>query len=455
MSSESPTEQTRSEIPSGGAYVIGQPRGIVSQRARSLARRIPGAKKVADRAFYVGREANALLYLVRASVAQRLGRRAPSVRLDVQRAPTLSFPPELRVDWTGEGPGAAWFPHQVVAPLLPNQWGKYPEGTGCKIVTGIAEPSTVHSIVLAANLMYLRRLGPRLFDVIKDADGDHVAFAVEDSSGPVTDRGEAERILREVQTLVDSRLITGRENWRDPSHVRRVNGHPRYAAFELLSVDDPSSAVRYVLDDRARADLHFGTELSLRGGRYLYQSVPVASELGRRDSARRWRMIRGMLADAGIDSAATVLDVGCNAGMMLAGALADGAQWGFGWDLPSVATQARSLLLALGFTRFDIVGAELKRDYPLMADIPARVRPELDDAVVLYLAVRHHIDFLSELGRMPWRALVYEGGETESSATIEQSLAGLRALCDFEVASVVDFRDAETRARPLAVVVRQ
>jgi hypothetical protein len=141
--------------------------------------------------------------------------------------------------------------------------------------------------------------------------------------------------------------------------------------------------------------------------------------------------------------------------MMLAGALAEGAQWGWGWDLPSVAPHARALLLGLGFTRFDIVGAELHRDYSLVDDVPERLRPSLQDSVVLYLAVRHHIDFLSDLTRIPWRALVYEGGETESAARIEQSLAGLRALCDFEIASVVDFRDAETRPRPVAILVRR
>jgi hypothetical protein len=75
--------------------------------------------------------------------------------------------------------------------------------------------------------------------------------------------------------------------------------------------------------------------------------------------------------------------------------------------------------------------------------------------VVLYLAVRHNTGFfVSGLADIPWKALVYEGGEVESVATLEESLSGLRELCDFEVVDAIDFRDGETGSRPLAVLVR-
>ena len=69
-----------------------------------------------------------------------------------------------------------------------------------------------------------------------------------------------------------------------------------------------------------------------------------------------------MLAESGLAvSERLVLDVGCNAGMMLAAALADGASWGVGWDLPEVSQRAEALLLALGYSRFDLIGARSAR----------------------------------------------------------------------------------------------
>ena len=162
-----------------------------------------------------------------------------------------------------------------------------------------------------------------------------------------------------------------------------------------------------------------------------------------------------MLADSGLSvDDRLVLDVGCNAGMMLAAALADGAAWGVGWDLPEVSEQAEALLLALGYTRFDLIRGTLSPSYELGSDVPEHLRPLLNDSLVLYLAIRHHAGFVADLGSLPWRALVYEGGETESVARLEEALAPLRERTEFRVAAAVDFRDGEGLARPLAPLIR-
>src|SRR6185369_131227 len=106
-------------------------------------------------------------------------------------------------------------------------------------------------------------------------------------------------------------------------------GRAVYCGLDHVTVADRAAAVCRIVDDRARSDLHYGSEVAIRGGRYLYQTIPGVGAHGRRQTTRRWDAITSMLARAD-DSLRmkVVLDVGCNAGMMLAAALSDGAFWG-------------------------------------------------------------------------------------------------------------------------------
>lgn len=222
-----------------------------------------------------------------------------------------------------------------------------------------------------------------------------------------------------------------------------------------LSSPPGEKLIEDVLDGDATRTLHFGAEHIVGDGRYLHQSVPTAGRPGRRNTARRWRKISSMLADDGLSvSHRLVLDVECNAGMMLAAALADGAAWGIGWDLPEVSAHAEALLLALGYTRFDLIAGTLNPRHELGSEIPRHLNPLLDGSIVLYLGRRPHTGLVAGLGSIPWRALVYEGGETESVATLEEALAPLRETTEFRVASAVDLRDGEGLARPLVILIR-
>ena len=229
------------------------------------------------------------------------------------------------------------------------------------------------------------------------------------------------------------------------------------ASLDLARLNSPPSGmlVEDVLDGKTTRALHLGRERMFGSRRYPYQSIPTTGRPGRRDSVSRWRKISSMLAESGLDVAERlVLDVGCNAGMMLAAALADGASWGVGWDLPVISQRAEALLLALGYSRFDLIGRALSERYELGQDLPPHVSPLLNDSLVLYLAIREHIGFVADLAELPWRALVYEGGATESAAGLEEALAPLRQRTTFRVASAVDFREGEGLARPLAVLIR-
>jgi membrane-associated phospholipid phosphatase len=339
-------------------------------------------------------------------------------------------------------------------PLAP-----YPEDAVFKL---IGTENRSGDPLLVANLLNLRGLGPRIYDefLLADRGVERSVMALQNPGSKSASPEQQAQVLTGVSGLVESgELVVVEEGWRHPEHLRvgGENGKAAYyIGFENFEVDDPRRMVTNALDREARNDLHYGTEYAIKGGRYFYQSIPTAGIAGRRNSRRRWNKIESMLDEAGISLHGRVtLDIGCNAGMMMAAALADGADWALGWDRPHVVRHARALMLASGYTRFDVIGAELTRDYPLVEDVPPALRGELEGAIVFYLAFRHNVGyFLSSLAELPWSAMVYEGGEEESVATLPQSLDQLREICDFSVASAIDFRDSETKSRPLALLVR-
>lgn len=436
---------------------------------RRGARRVPGAHAAYRAVHRVDREVNALGHWLRAEAAQRLRpgardatplRQAPSVRrvelpvggdLDAFAAALVARGVEpLR------GGSGVYLPPQ---PALAELASAYPPDTGFKLVRAdaVGGLAGAQERLRAAGALCVDGLAPRPYDLVELSGSGLLAYAVEHVGGAELPPAERDAVAPRVEQAARAAgLVPRDERWRASHHFRAADGAAGFLGADHFAFEDPDAPVRRLLSAEARSDLHFGLEYRLRGGRYLYQSVPTVGATGRRDSSRRWRFMSALLAEHGISVRdRVVLDVGCNAGMMLASTLADGAAWGIGWDRPAVVGRGRALLLALGFTRHELIPGELERDRPLVAETPAHLRSRLDGSIVLYLAIRHHIGWLQELADVGWRAMLYEGGEHESVATLEQSLAGLRQLCDFDVAAAVDFRDGESEPRPVALLVRR
>lgn len=279
--------------------------------------------------------------------------------------------------------------------------------------------------------------GPRLYDW-------HELPAGQGTAAFVFSAQEPSDATARLQALAEAGRIVGRRG-------APVGAKP----FERYCIADTSAGATQLLG-AARERLHFGRESKLRGGRYLYQSVPAVGRSGRRDTGRRWQLIESQLCEAGASvEDRLVLDVGCNAGMMLGAALSSGAAFGVGWDLPEVTGPSEQILRALGFSRFELVGASLEDSYRLPDHVPDIATPLLAGSVIFYLAIRHHVGFVAGLGDFGWHSLVYEGGEEETVAEIEGTLAPLRDQCDFEIASAIEYRDGEGRPRPLAILLRR
>lgn len=168
----------------------------------------------------------------------------------------------------------------------------------------------------------------------------------------------------------------------------------------------------------------------------------------------RWEFLARELARHGVSlERRLILDVGCNAGMMLYSALGSGAGWAIGWDRPEVIPSTRDLLLAVGASRFHLTGAELSPEYSLEKDIPPHLRPALNESVVLYLSVHQHIGLLESLRHIPWRLLVYEGHQGE---TLQDAATALAPLLTEPVRQIVAscLADGDSGPRPLIILRR-
>jgi hypothetical protein len=449
-------------------------RTLRDQRLRRALKRVPGLQAAVYSFRWWRREVNAVVYGVVGKIGNLVAPSKARERFHGQAVLRQPSPLPAGPAWEAmvaalEGKGIR-FTTEAVGIYIPRQpeletvlgeiVNVYPRDTTFKVSQNGESP---HATVLVANLLHEHGLGPRVYDAFS-LDVQDRSFTVQviderESIAPAPDK-RAEVIAGVSDLVKAGDLAIVRQSWLDPEHFRgsvTSDGvQARYVGFENFVVPDPARLTRKLLDKDARSDLHFGTEYKLKGRRYLYQSVPGVHATGRRNSLRRWRKICSMLGDTGVTlDDRVVLDVGCNAGMMLAASLSDGALWGLGWDFPTVIKRSRELMLASGYTRFDLFGRELTADYSLLDDIPGSLHSRLPGAVVLYLAVRHNTGFfVSGLADIPWETLVYEGGEEESVATLEESLSDLRKLCDFRVADAIDFRDGETGSRPLAVLVR-
>lgn len=384
-----------------------------------------------------------------------------------------------------EGGHAIYVPPQAGIEQALGGWlSAYPANSGVKILKDLRSPdkaryltglstSAVRELivgapvdqVVVANFMHSRGLGPRVWDVVHLV-GDGVectAFVVEHIDGRIPTTEECQAFLDQLAVI---RSTTGLRvplpSWeRNPEFrcpdcagnlLADTEGNPSYVDFQNFSLVRGSWTEAVLA--RARADLHFG-ETDPSGRRYLYQRVPGMNEGAKRNTEQRWAYFVGQLSQHGLSpSGRLVLDVGCNAGMMIHQSLVAGARWGLGWDRPSVVAVTEELLLSLGTTRFSLTGTDLHTEYPIDDDVPRHLRSMLPESVVFYLAIRGHVGMMTALSRLPWRALVYEGHQGETAVETKEHLAPL-LVNGVELVNPGWLRGGHSSPRPFALLVRR
>lgn len=268
---------------------------------------------------------------------------------------------------------------------------------------------------LVANFLHAQGVGPRLYDLVNLQSGDQVwtAYVVQDVGTQVPTVAQCEAGVQKLKELDAEGTIKvilpegfADEEFECPGCANNAlvddNGQFRYIDFQNFLLNDYEKFLTN-LALAAAEETHFGDTTLLRGGRYLYQSVPGVKLPGKRSVANRMNTLTKLLDEAGVSvNDRLVLDVGCNIGMMMSEYLKLGAKWCHGWDRAFTTPHTEKLLLALGCTRFSTTGSDLARSRELATDLPPHVAASIDGCVISYLAVRGHLDWLDSLKQIPW-----------------------------------------------------
>ena len=320
---------------------------------------------------------------------------------------------------------------------------------------------------LVACLLFCEGVGPRLYDFVELQCRDQLwtGYVIRHVSGRTPTLSECQSGIERLQNLEQRGLLKVLlpEGFSDPEFecpscssnaLMGSNGSFNYVDFQNFLLTDYGTYLTTIARE-ATDSSHFGDRSRLRGGRYLYQSVPGVNLPGKRDVSHRVAVLRGLMDEAGVSvHNRLVLDIGCNIGMMMAQYLKMGAAWCHGWDRPQVTPHAERLLLALGCTRFSMTGGEIFPEQQLEDDLPEFLHQNLDGCILSYLAVRGHIGWLKALARVRWSVMIYEGHEAESESEFRQHIDKLKNIVDCTVIAFKYYLDGDSDHRPIALLKR-
>ena len=138
-------------------------------------------------------------------------------------------------------------------------------------------------------------VGPRLHDLIELQCGDHLwtAFVVEHVEKPLTSMDVCEQGIKTIRDLEQRNLVkiilpSGFEDGEfqcpdcSGNAFMTADGEFRYIDFQNFALTGYGEFLKTVALEAAQAS-HFGDKSILRGGRYLYQSVPGVPLPGKRN----------------------------------------------------------------------------------------------------------------------------------------------------------------------------
>jgi hypothetical protein len=362
----------------------------------------------------------------------------------------------------------------------------YNSDAGLKLIRnsgGIPETSYIHGrnhsriqaklsyplslLSLVANVLFRYNVGPRLYDLIEIRDGQNtrVAYVVQHVAAGEPDRVVCQQGVSRLKDLAQMSLLApinengfAHPDFSCPScngnAIISKEGEFRYVDFQNFVLPKYSAFLKRTALEAGEAT-HFGDKSLVRGGKYLYQSVPGVAVPAKRNVGLRAELLDQLLAEVGETiRGRLILDFGCNIGMMSAQYLARGAAWVHGWDQSAVIEHTERLLLALGCTRFSLTGGQLTADREITKDLPTPVVPLLDGAIVSYLAVRGHLGWLPALATTPWHLMIYEGHEREDRESTQRFLKELDEKIPIKILRLASVRDGDSDSREIALVQR-
>ena len=372
-----------------------------------------------------------------------------------------------------QGEHTIYIPPQLNRPAVFGDLdGYYPNAPGFKLLKRLAPPESAHYLrdthnrwitgrlmggvrqrTEGANLLYAMGLGPRLYDAVEVSSESMqlTCFVMEHVVGDVPSHHEHGAFVAKLTDLLTGDL-RGAVALATPSKLRHRDFLPPDCNGNLIkrTVDGSLMYVDFqpfMLIDRGRIVEHLLNSVGLADGFAAHAA----------EARRRWASLVAVLKDQRIElHGRLVLDLACQLGFMLAGALESGARWAVGWADGSSFRTVERLQCLWGNTRVTVRPAPVEPSHVLFDDIPGELQGNLAEAVVLHAPTRHSGTdvHLPELGALPWKVLVHDmepvgarPTQPDAAAAIER-LYGCRLLVDRHVAQ------GSPAARRLAVFVR-
>ena len=323
---------------------------------------------------------------------------------------------------------------------------------------------------LMFNFLYAQGVGPRLYDLI-ELDDEHgnswAAYVLEHIEGTAAPVEVCRATVAKLRALQDAGTIflnsaSGWEgvDFREPD----CHGNLLYSAEQERAVYVDVGNFNFDQYDRYLTNLakevasasHFGETSVIAGamGRYLYQEIPGVQMPAKRSPTTRMKTYDALCAQVGLSlEGKTVLDIGCNLGLMGAEYLRRGASWYHGFDFPKVTPATQRVLLAIGCTRFSLSSVELSPTIQLADLLPAHIQSvEAKDMVISYLAIRGHVGWLPALKQLRWKYMLYEGHQTDEQ--MAGYMEDLNRLLSARVVATGTVADANSTPRFSAIIER-
>jgi hypothetical protein len=187
-------------------------------------------------------------------------------------------------------------------------------------------------------------------------------------------------------------------NWRGSKYID-------YGGFKCINEE----AYKQKLIAKIDQVTHFGK--SYKGRRASYQSIPEWGVDGKRKTDYR---VDKMGLQHIVFTNKSILDVGCNLGMMLHYSRSKGATKFTGYDLPNIIEVAREFANYQKVFNIDFYAQDLRQEPP---------KEKAD--IVFFLAMNQYLGFPKWLGELTNEICFFEGHADEQASTTEQQLKQL------------------------------
>ena len=351
------------------------------------------------------------------------------------------------------------YPHPFGLKIIKSQ-EMSPDGTPYYTSNKVARSSSLISMravgsvkekTIISNILSLKNVAPKVYDIVKLQSDNMTVFAmvVQHIDGKILTGQAAVDFIVEFKRVLESEgiLILGprdAEDFQPPDFRRNIVCDPTGSYY----VDIQNFVFRNArersgkLADAIHEVIDLGESRCFRPEKYRDESVPGLLMQGGRDGLRTIFKIREFLDQNQVGfQDSTVLDVACNLGMFSAYALSRGARWCVGLERPEIVQVARQFLFEHGFTRFDMIGCDVKE-----ASV-AGLLPLRKYDWVIYASTDEYIGFPDWLNKLDMRFLLYKGHARETVKDIATNVKEWSP--QIEIVDHLVLQDGDSNACPL------